>query len=267
MPFIKTTAGRTLLGVAYLISANALSGLFAVLLDYPSLWGKSTGIFGEYAIPLPFTWALAHWISMLPFTLVMLGMPLWEKRSVIRIRWLLLAGILVSLFFEIDLPYGRLEHNPFLLFLTVDFVLVLLLSFLFYTSVKVQLAGLVTLVTLILGIIFQEPLVRFSSLQGPLLSELEVEISHKEKLVRYHFNVIPALTPGESPYPDKICAAAEKLFDEVTSANPAPADYTEIVLFWARPKNAKPGTTYPAGSAGQDHQRHWICDLNYPSDN
>ena len=85
MTFLRSIPGRAFLAVMFFVFVNGLSGLLAQELRYPSLWGNSSGLFGEYAYPIPFTYALSHWLSMGPLTLIVLGIPLWERKALLSV--------------------------------------------------------------------------------------------------------------------------------------------------------------------------------------
>lgn len=260
MSFLKSTSGRSLLAVAFLLTVNVLSGWLAVTLGYPSLWGNQSGIFGEYALPITFTWALAHWLSMLPLTLLILGLPLWQKSSVNRFRLGLIVGLLVCFAIETDFGFGRLQKTPFVLFIAVDLLVALVISLLFYVPRYLQVGGLVLAGFGGTAIAFQEQIENLLLAQGPVLKVLDTEIDDGEALIRYHFEVIPPVDPDSYPRVKTICQNAEALYDSVHVNQPE--DYTTIVLFWAR--TDKRANTYPAGSAGPNYKGEWVCSFNYP---
>lgn len=104
----------------FLVVVNLLSGLVAVNFDYPSLFNVEPS-FGEYAVPLPFTWALGHWPSMLLYGVPLLYLPKKGEKftQYYRLFCVISFGLLLL---EMD------ERIPFLLFPKVDAVTGLVFS-------------------------------------------------------------------------------------------------------------------------------------------
>ncbi len=112
MTKVSTRWPMLLVFFLYLVCVNLLSGYLALSLNYPSLFNVNAS-FGEYAVPLPFTWALAHWPSMLIFGIPLLLLTQARKKltQYYRLCCFITAGLLL-LFLN--------EKIPFVLFPWVD---------------------------------------------------------------------------------------------------------------------------------------------------
>jgi hypothetical protein len=245
---------------------NLASGWIAVKMGYPSLWGNTNEIFVEYAAPILYTWALAHWITMLPLTLIVLGMPTWQKPAIIRTRWLCVIGIIACLLVEVKLPVGRFRHIPMVLFPFVDLLSVLVFSFLFHTSRRLQVA--IVAIPLVAGslFLFRDQITRFIPGYAVLVKEVDRELIHKESLIRYVFEVVPAVSPDSYPDAASICEAADELYQQVRITRAETNGYSEVILFWARPglDSERVASTQPAGTARPTQNGEWACDFKYP---
>ncbi|MCW8965017.1 MAG: hypothetical protein OQL16_14575 [Gammaproteobacteria bacterium] len=111
---------RVLTFIAFVIFVNILAGYTAIYFDYPSLWNVDPD-FSEYALPVPFTWALAHWPSMLIFGVPLLSVSITQTRSIYRYRLISTAVFLLCLL-ELD------AKIPFLLFPKIDAMTAFLFS-------------------------------------------------------------------------------------------------------------------------------------------
>jgi hypothetical protein len=111
---------RLLALLVFLIAVNLLSGFIAVTLNYPSLFNVNAS-FSEYAAPFSFTWALAHWPSLLLYGIPLLFHTRTQEKLVLYYR--LFCGVsFCLLMLELD------AKVPFLLFPKVDAMTGLLLS-------------------------------------------------------------------------------------------------------------------------------------------
>ncbi|XOV85087.1 MAG: hypothetical protein ACFHXK_08160 [bacterium] len=104
----------------FLVCVNVLSGYMAITFNYPSLFNVQAS-FGEYAYPVPFTWALAHWPSMLIY-----GVPLlYLKRN--RGKLIQYYRLFCAVTFGLLLVVFNAKI-PFALFATVDAITGLIFS-------------------------------------------------------------------------------------------------------------------------------------------
>ena len=106
------TASKVALACVFFTSVNLLAGLVAVQLRFPSLWGNSQ-VFGEYAMPVTYSWALTHWPSGLIVGASLLSLHRWSIQYVTAFR---IACIAIFL----GLLYWVTERLPFALFPAVD---------------------------------------------------------------------------------------------------------------------------------------------------
>jgi hypothetical protein len=109
------------------IFVNLTCGWIAVEFHYPSLWAGGD-VFKEYAYPLPTSWAITHWPSMLIVAVLLSRMSGWTHEKVTRYRRGFLVGIALCLAAEFAIGKGRFNEVPFLLFLMVDFATAYLFS-------------------------------------------------------------------------------------------------------------------------------------------
>lgn len=111
---------RSVVLVLFLVSVNLISGILATKLNYPSLYNVHAR-FSEYAVPLPFHWALAHIPSMLIFGIPLLFLHSWKEKHIVYFRAACILTFLLLL-----LEFDR--KIPFLLFLKVDTLLAFICS-------------------------------------------------------------------------------------------------------------------------------------------
>jgi hypothetical protein len=159
MAFFRSTAGRLLLIGLFLTTTTLSAGYLADALHYPSLWGSSSSVWIEYTVPLPYYWAFSHLVSMLPLALLVGSFPLWPQVWIVRVRWILLFGLVAIFFAEVKLPYGRLRHVPYFLFIAVDLALALLCSLLvFRTRRLLAVIGTIVVILLIAAALLRQAL-------------------------------------------------------------------------------------------------------------
>lgn len=106
---------------AFIVIVNGMSGYLAIQFRFPSLWNVQAD-FSEYAFPVNFNWALAHWPTMAGFAACLWFVDSWSNGTIKRFRWLLVLCFLLTLF---TLP----QKIPFTLFPMVDAFFALLFSF------------------------------------------------------------------------------------------------------------------------------------------
>lgn len=114
-----------LLIIAWILTACLTSGLAALVLEMPSLWGGKQGVM-EYLLPLPLTWGMLHWPGLILFSL---GLSLAYQQ---RERWLrefrqLCVGVLLAVL-AIAWLSEPLRGFPLLMFTVVDALTALLLA-------------------------------------------------------------------------------------------------------------------------------------------
>tara|TARA_R110002073_G_scaffold4917_6_gene31036 strand:+ start:8663 stop:9520 length:858 start_codon:yes stop_codon:yes gene_type:complete len=280
MTFFSTTLGRTLLVLTFLVCTNLGSGYFAVRLGYPSLWGNSTGIFMEYAVPMLYNWALAHVVFMVPIAVVLSRVPGWEAKSVFMFRCVAGFVLVSALLLEVKLPVGRLNHVPFLLFIIMDTSLALLLTVIFYPPLKGILGVTVAGLLLYSGLyLYNNPgqLKLPLKVDAPEVDEPEVEspadgsMEFFEKVLRFErpgFIEMDAIIretvgPNQGPTPEEICdnakLLAKSLVRSLTKSAPVVVKFTAHPWFESEDKYV-----YPAGEAELDSAGQWHCNFVYP---
>lgn len=112
MSIQSTPWSKLLIFSLFLLAVNLLAGFVAVWLNYPSLFNTQVS-FSEYAIPLPFTWALAHWPSILIYGIPLLYLTKNKGKFLFYYR-LFCAVSFALLLLQIT------EKIPFVLFPAVD---------------------------------------------------------------------------------------------------------------------------------------------------
>lgn len=142
---------------AFLIAVNLICGLVAVEFRYPSLWGN-INVFEEYAYPMPLSWAMAHWPSMLLMSVLLFRLSSFSEAQVTKTQIGLIAGIGLCIAIEFVFGGGKFHRIPFILFVLVDLSLVFVLALLLYQPRRPILAcSFVFVVVLILA----SPTLRF----------------------------------------------------------------------------------------------------------
>lgn len=143
--------------VFFLVAVNLGCGWLAVEFGYPSLWGKSD-VFDEYAYPLPMSWAMTHWPSMLIVAAMLYQMPKSDKAQITKTRRGLMIGIALCIAVEFVFGEGEFHQIPFVLFILVDLSLAYVLSLLLHQPRRPFIAALFTLVV---ALIIAAPTLRF----------------------------------------------------------------------------------------------------------
>ena len=160
----------------FLIVINLACGLIAVEFRYPSLWGGSD-VFKEYALPLHFSWAIAHWPSMLVLSVLLFRMREWDETQITKIRCVILAGIALCIAIEFIYGGGKFHRIPFVLIVLVDLSAVYVLSLLLHQRRRPFVASfLILFVTLICA----APTLRFEY-QKYLYNQKRIEAIELEK--------------------------------------------------------------------------------------
>ncbi len=279
MAFTQTTWFRLSLGLFVLVFVNIAAGVVAETLRYPSLYGATTGIFEEYAYPVPFAYGLVHWVSMLPLALIVAGLPMWDRQLVVRARWIALILLLVSLGFEIDFGVGAFEKNPFALYGIVDSTTFLVVSFAFHTPVRGLLIGIGVVVLVASGvavyrwdqlqpdmpdIVMPDDPVEVASTPGELLLAESVSVNARRKTARFFIEVVPVIEPGKPPYPQEICAAAESVYNGMLKNYSEAEGFNNTVTFITHPWFVDdPDIVHTVSGAGYVNGE-WDCWFTYP---
>jgi len=112
---------RILVFLVFLVSGNLLAGYVAVKLDYPSLFNIDPSFWG-YAIPLPFSWGLAHLPSMFIFGIPLLFLPVLPDKYTRYFRITCICTFCILLL-ELD------NKIPLLLYPKLDALVALIFSF------------------------------------------------------------------------------------------------------------------------------------------
>lgn len=146
---LKSQLANVVLIAAYLLAVNLLAGYVAVALSYPSLWGGGD-VFKEYAVPIPYGWAMMHWLTMAPLAVLLYGLPAWPAVKQQKFRWILLACIAACVAIEFIYGGGRWHRIPFVLFPLIDVTTVLMLSamYLSFSVLRVLIPAFVVVTTL-----------------------------------------------------------------------------------------------------------------------
>lgn len=281
---MHSTWTRISLALTFLIAANVLAGVAAVHLGYPSLWGNSK-VFLEYALPLPFGWGLAHWLSMTPLAFLIFHLPNWDERRLVRARWVLSVLLLMLIATALVWSGWRWRKVPFVLFPLVDGALALVVSLTFKPPLRL-LAGLAVAAGIGAAsvIVFSNrapqshpstppegETTRSESLahnaltasdrKGPLLKLLEPEAS-RPNIVR--IEVLQAVAEGEEPSPLRICSQARPLFEKFAWRHRLDLAVTRV-KFQVHPDfDSRWQYVYPGGEAYFDENASWICRFEYP---
>lgn len=266
---LSSMLARLLLAALFLLLVNLLSGLLAVELRYPSLWGGSD-VFHEYAYPALYNWALLHLPSMLLLALLVFRLPTFTLSQVRRCQLLLLLGLVVLFFVEVKLPYGRLRHIPFALFLIVDVLLVLLFSLLFYPPVK-TLVIVFLVAAILICLQWLSPItIGLQSDKSPAQADHEAIVSDSEEVgffeevseyqrrdhVEYSAIVNETVGPDMGPSGAEICRQARQLVAEAGK---------DVVILLVHPWfQTERKYVHHAGKAYYDTEANWRCQFRYP---
>ena len=274
---MTSMTGRLGLSFLFLLSVNLLSGWIAVVLRFPSLWGNTSGIFGEYATPLPFAWGFIHWLTMLPLALLIAGMPVWDKKLVVRFRIIAAICLGIALFIEIDWGYGKLNKIPFTLYAIVDLAVALFISLGFFTPWRWIGGSVALLLTITAGrylyLNIDAPSLTSADGQAavdvppeiPFFSEENSYTRNESNEVQFYLSLRDTVQPGVAPLADEICRQAERRFEALLARQDQSAGYNYKVYFMAHPwfePNKK--YIYPAGSAFRTETGAWQCEFTYP---
>lgn len=221
----------------FLVLVNILSGLVAITFDYPSLFDVQPS-FGEYAVPLPFTWALAHWPSMLLYggPLLYLSRKGEKFTRYYRLFCVISFGLLML---EMD------EKIPFLLFPKVDAVTGLIFSlvlvpprraanpFLFFGTCA---AGIATFsITAIFAYGYWQhraPSVRISDYAGGVFLLTSIEVDKQLHEIRFAIDLKERLDP------ESLCFQGSQVGESVISDYPFDPSYNRFIEILFNPSNS-----------------------------
>ena len=278
MTATRSTGFRLGLAALYLLSVNLLSGYLAVTFRYPSLWGNVTGLFGEYAYPLPFSWALAHLVTMLPLTMLVTGIPFWEQKRLVQARWVCIAALAVCVGVEVSDGIHRFKKTPFVLFWMVDSSLFLMLTLVFKPPLRTLAAVIGGVLIFTASWVYLPGILK--SLQqadalvpektelpapGNFFTRTDLSPDWYHKTAIYYFQLRDRLEPSRPPLPDEICSKAEVLYRSLLDTNPPPAGFASpTVNFMARAWfDDTDKYLYNSGTA-ELANGHWDCRIVYP---
>lgn len=260
---------RVLLASLFLLLVNLLSGLLAVEFRYPSLWGNAE-VFHEYGYPALYNWALMHLPSMLLLALLVFRLPTFSPGQIRHCQLLLLLALVVLFFVEVKLPYGRLRHIPFALFLIVGVLVLLLLSLLFYPPVKtvgavLVLVGLMGLFEWVRPLTTGFPQGEFPTEESQTASVAEntsdnffseVTAYQRRDHVEYSAIVSETVGPGVGPDGEEICRQAKRL---------VAAGSGDVVILLVHPWfQTEAKYVHHAGKASYESDAIWQCQFRYP---
>jgi len=260
---------RVLTFIAFVIVVNLLAGYTAIYFNYPSLWGGNLA-FSEYAFPVPLTWALSHWPSMLIFGIPLLFPSITQAKAVYRYRLVCAVTFLLCLL-ELD------AKIPFVLFPKVDALTAFVFSLIIAPPNRQQNPALAPAVwassiMIVLLLIYtgysawqhRTPTIRSSHLVGGLfeLQSIEVDDGYRKELI---FTV--DLKDGQSR--EQTCESAQKMATELLREYPFDNDYHKVVYLIFKPRDA--GTDFSPYSLGEvslnsrdkDSNGQFACYIKY----
>lgn len=258
---------RVLVFLIFLVSVNLLSGYLAVKLNYASLWNVHVK-FGEYAIPLPFNWGLAHIPSMLVYGLPLIFLLKWPVHYVKYYRLFCICSFLL-LSLELD------KKIPFLLFPKVDAIVALFFSFVLkppnHNDNPVQVTVLKILASLgflLLGYYLygtwkhQSPKIENTQyLDGVFeLKSITVNNDYRKSM---EFDVdLKMMIPEE-----RACQLGQTLAQEFLHDYPFDKNYNQLITVTFNPSSGK-YKTYPLGEISlnegdKDKDGRFACYLRY----
>jgi len=244
-----------------------MAGLLAVEFRYPSLWGNSD-IFPEYAYPLPYGWALAHWISMSPLTFWVFRMPTWDTHTLMRSRWILLAIVTAAVLFEFIYGNGRWHRIPFVLFVLVDSAIALIIAMIIKPPRKLMaglgISGALLLIFWTVG----TPLIaawkqnKNVAALATLNSKYESLRAMPTESLGDDARVIMEVQLDVAGTLDKeaLCYEALKLFEGTMELFPSEKRANPWIQFVARSKRS-PDTLTSIGEARYTDRGRWQCDI------
>ncbi len=229
----QTSVFKTLLFIAFIALTCTLSGVIAINFNYPSLFNVDA-TFGEYAIPLPFNWALAHIPSLLIF-----GVPLFflNKKALkyVNLYRIICGTTFLLTLLELD------QKIPFVLFPKVDALLGLCASYILVPPTRqdapkqrlalLSIAALISIATLYTSwqmFRHRTPSIHTSAyLNGQF--QLQRIVVHNDFFQRLEFHV---QVSSELPA-DKVCTNAQTLSSELLHDYPFDEKFEKLILFYS----------------------------------
>lgn len=220
----------------YLVCVNMLSGYVALALNYPSLFNVNAS-FGEYAYPIPFTWALAHWPSMLFYGVPLLYINQASRKLTYYYRLICIIPVALLLF-VLD------AKIPFLLFPWVDALAGLVFSLLLvppnsranpvlFPVTSLAVAGVVGFVAYIAFDYWQHrtPALNTTTYVDGVFELTSIEI-HKEL---HEMRIVMDLK--ERLDTDRSCELGQQVAKKVLEDYPFDSDYNKLIDVWFDPGN------------------------------
>jgi len=242
----------------FLVAVNGTAGTLAVEFHYPSLWGNRE-VFGEYAYPLPFNWALAHLATMIPLACATWLSWDWPPDRLRRYRIVLLVGLIASVVLDLVYGGGRWHRIPFVLFAVVDFGWALAMSLLLTSRTRRVAIGAVLLGGILLA---SWPSVS-TYLAERERAEAFARISSKDGRVRARattdqadvvvYTVEVAGTPKDT-LPRLVCLDVLRVYEDMLAFH-EPRDADPVVEI-VRPREETPFARAAYSSRGR-----WQCTL------
>lgn len=257
--------------ILYLVCVNVLSGYLALALNYPSLFNVDAR-FGEYAYPLPFTWALAHWPSMLFFGVPLLYISQGSRKLTQYHR--LFCVITVGLLFPV------LDAKiPFLLFPWVDALAGLVFSLVLVppnrhanpVQFPVTCLGVVAVVGVVAYIAFDHWQHRTPGLNNTTYADgvfelTSIDINKELHEMRIVMDLKERLDTRRS------CQLGQQVAVNVLQDYPFDNSYNKLIEVWFNPANAdlpeNSGRPYRLGEislneSDKDSDDSFVCYLKY----
>jgi hypothetical protein len=249
----------------YIISVNLLSGYLAVGFKFPSLWGNSQ-IFLDYAMPFGLTWALAHWPSIIIFTIPLLMLPHWNEKLVQRFRVICLSLFLI-------LIYGVIEKIPFALFSAVDSLTAFFISLLirppcYKETPKLVISLSIFSLLIISGGIYSlhnkwqqlAPDVIEPNLMEGLFKLNKIEVDKNYKQLTFNIDLTQMISE------ERLCQTSTEMVRSLFKTYSFDNQYKRIAMIYFNPKKTEDSPSYSLGGLEQyieNGESNIACYLKY----
>lgn len=262
---------RLLAFALYLVCVNVLSGYLALALNYPSLFNVDAS-FGEYAYPLPFTWALAHWPSMLLYgvPLLFISQASTKLTQYHRLFCVITVGLL---FLMLD------AKIPFLLFPWVDALAGLVLNLVLVPPKRhanpVQFYVTCIAVAAVIGVVayiafdhwqHRTPALHTTTYADGVFEMTSIDINKELHEMRIAMNLTERLDTRRA------CEVGQQVAENVLQDYPFDSSYNKLIEVWFNPVNSdlpeNSGRPYRMGEislneADKDPGGAFACYLKY----
>jgi len=260
---------RVLTFVSFILIVNLSAGYIAIKFDYTSLWGGDLA-FSEYALPVPLTWASAHWPSMLLFSIPLLLPSIQGKKSIKLYRNLSLAVFALTLL-ELD------AKIPFLLFPRIDGLTAFVFSLIIappnrrdnplLTVIILVLLAAATLITLYYG--FSAWQHRTPKISMTRFAEGVFTLSNITVNSDYRHEMLFTVELKEKLPEEQACSRAQIMASELLREYPFDEAYQKTVFVVLSPHGAdQTFIPYPLGEVSLNNQDKdaagmFACYLKY----